>query len=71
MAKPLDIDVQLPLDDGHQGWVRFKVHLDDVEDTSQEDQQFILALLDRVNVYLDALIRAGLADAVPDLEGGT
>jgi hypothetical protein len=35
MAKPLSMDIKVPLQS--EGWVRFTVHIDDIEDTASEE----------------------------------
>lgn len=54
MAQPLDLEVTVPL--SADGFVKIRVHVDNVEAMNTTDQQFLLDLLDRVHKFTSELL---------------
>lgn len=54
MAQPLDLEVTVPLQG--DGFVKIRVHVDNVETMNTADQQFLLDLLDRVHRFTSELL---------------
>ena len=54
MAQPLDLEVTVPLQG--DGFVKIRVHVDNVETMNTADQQFLLDLLDRVHKFTSEML---------------